>query len=108
MYETQHMPLIERKRTPVHEAADVLELSGLVHLADALRGDSALRVRFIEPVYRDQGSLHEIIERNADVSSSLVARALKMRSKMVPIAVGDLEALVDPETAEELRHVLRS
>lgn len=102
--------LIERTtRTSKHETvADLLEMQGLVFLADALRADPTLPVRFTSDQSKKQSNVDDIIVQNPDIPRTVIERAVHMRSRAVSIMVGDFKAAIDEETAAELNRVLHT
>jgi hypothetical protein len=102
------MALLERS-TKKLSPADVLEMHGLVPLADELRKKPGLGIKFNEhPVFRDQRSVGDIAKRHPDIVLEQVKKAFQDRAAMVEVTVGDQSALVDRKTAQELHDAVHT
>lgn len=102
------VPLVER-HVPhgLRLVADLLEDNGFVVIADALRVSGA-KLEFLDASYRDQGTLRELAARRPNVDLERVKAALRLRNSRVLVQVGDHQALVTHELAQELRDAVSS
>lgn len=83
--------------------ADILEMEGLVELADKLKQDPTLNVIVSQLPHREQSDVLSIAERNPDINRSLVERIVKLRSMHSLITVGDRSAMISNGAARDIQ-----